>query len=109
MEHADALHALFERHLKNYTDTLPAVGEIPSATHVCAIRAMIRMVADASFGNNYVPKNPEQFSEAFPALAEQFMRIREGSASPTHALEALIGGNAIGRSNASPSANYSTR
>ncbi|MBA4274557.1 MAG: hypothetical protein C0436_02765, partial [Alphaproteobacteria bacterium] len=59
-----------------------------------AAKAMIAMVADAPLGISYVPR------VVLPdALDEQFGRIRDGSASPTHALEALVGGEAIGRLN----------
>ncbi len=89
-------HALFEQYLQRYRahpSSLGARTPMP-LDRVRAARDMIKMVCDPPLGCCYVPR------AALPAeLEEQFQRIRDGIASPTHALEALVGAEAIGALN----------
>ena len=83
-------HRLFEEYLTVYLKNPIRIGESVPHERTRAAKAMIAMVCDPPLGINYVPQ-----IELPPELEEQFMRIRDGAASPTHALEALVGGEAI--------------
>jgi hypothetical protein len=89
-------HALFEENLKRYLACHPSSGARTSVPleRVRAARCMIKMVCDPPIGCCYVPRATLPLE-----LEEQFQRIRDGIASPTHALEALVGAEAIGALN----------
>lgn len=99
LEHSDDesrrnWHRLFEGHLTVYLKNPISIGEPVPHDRTRAAKAMIAMVCDPPLGINYVPQ-----VELPPELKEQFMRIRDGIASPTHALEALVGAEAVGALN----------
>ena len=85
-------HRELEAHLQTYTDAVGAkeAGAPVSLEEARAAKEMLGMVAFQA----YVPQ-----CEVPDAFSEQFSRMVTGAASPTHALEALVGGEAIGRLN----------
>jgi hypothetical protein len=89
--------SLFEQHLSNFesfTATRKHLSSDSVLAQAKAAQSLIQLAADKPYGLEYTP------TMLLPtAIEEQLLRMKHGAASPSLALEALVGAEAIGMLN----------